>query len=80
MHYPLNAFALNPSRQTLEPLQDLKGKVPYVKISDSDVTQANKMYNCMLYLYYYRSIIPNLFMVLLRPSRRASSKNCSFLC
>ena len=46
MHYPLNAFAINRQRQTLVPLQNLNGKVPYVKISDSDVAQANKMYKC----------------------------------
>ena len=46
MHYPLNAFAINRGRQTLIPLKNLNGKIPYVKISDSDITQANKMYKC----------------------------------
>ncbi|CAB4027409.1 zinc metallo ase nas-13-like [Paramuricea clavata] len=46
MHYPFNAFALDRARQTLIPLQGLNGKIPYVKLSDSDVAQANKMYNC----------------------------------
>ena len=47
MHYPLDAFAVNPAHQTLIPLRSLNGKVPYVKLSDSDVTQANRMYKCM---------------------------------
>ena len=46
MHYPFNAFAINRQRKTLIPLQDLKGKQPYVKLSDSHVIQANKMYKC----------------------------------
>ncbi len=46
MHYPFNAFALNRAHQTLVPLRQLNGKVPYVKLSDSDVKQANSMYKC----------------------------------
>ena len=49
MHYPFNAFALNRARQTLIPLENLDGKMPYIKLSDSDVTQANKMYKCMFF-------------------------------
>ena len=67
MHYPLNAFAVNPDRQTLVPLQDLKGKVPYVKLSDSDVTQANKMYKCMYNLDNYRNIVPDIFYAVTPP-------------
>ena len=56
MHYPFNAFALNRARQTLIPLQGLDGKIPYVKLSDSDVAQANKMYNCK---FGSQNIVPN---------------------
>ncbi|XP_028395190.1 zinc metalloproteinase nas-13-like [Dendronephthya gigantea] len=48
MHYPWNAFAIDRRRNTIFPRDSrvLNSKRPYVKLSDSDVRQTNRMYGC----------------------------------
>ena len=48
MHYPWNAFAIDKRHNTILPInrEYLKSKKPYRKLSDSDVAQTNKMYQC----------------------------------
>ena len=46
MHYPWTAFSKDGKSQTLVPIRPLNGKTPYVKLSDSDALQANRMYKC----------------------------------
>ena len=45
MHYPWTAFSRN-GKPTIEARRRLRGKTPYVKLSDDDVLQVNKMYKC----------------------------------
>ena len=45
MHYPWTAFSRN-RRPTIEARRRLRGKTPYVKLSDDDVLQVNRMYRC----------------------------------
>ena len=46
MHYPWTAFSKDRNKKTLEPIRNLNGKTPYVKLSDDDALQANRMYKC----------------------------------
>jgi len=45
MHYPWNAFSSN-GKDTMTPIKDTKGKVPYIEMSKADALQVSRMYNC----------------------------------
>ncbi|KAK3738673.1 hypothetical protein QZH41_000716 [Actinostola sp. cb2023] len=45
MHYPWNAFSKN-GKDTIQPIRDLNGKLPYIELSDDDALQTNRMYKC----------------------------------
>jgi len=45
MHYPWNAFSSN-GKDTMTPIKDTKGKVPYIELSKADILQTSRMYNC----------------------------------
>ncbi|KXJ22470.1 Blastula protease 10 [Exaiptasia diaphana] len=45
MHYPWTAFSKN-GKETIQPIRDLNGKLPYIALSDDDALQANRMYKC----------------------------------
>jgi hypothetical protein len=45
MHYPYNAFAVKRGLNTIFPKPGYGG-TPYRKLSDSDVIQTNRMYQC----------------------------------
>ncbi len=48
MHYPLNAFAINPAIFTIIPLNsNIKLEDDITNLSSSDVTAIRKLYNCI---------------------------------
>ncbi|XP_031569132.1 zinc metalloproteinase nas-13-like [Actinia tenebrosa] len=55
MHYPWNSFSSN-GKDTIKPIRDLKGKTPYVALSDDDALQANRMYKCPGFLKKARNL------------------------
>ncbi len=50
MHYPSNAFAINPNIPTIEPLQKgvvLKRSSQKTSLTSSDITAIRKLYACI---------------------------------
>ena len=45
MHYPWNAFSSN-GKDTMSPIKNTQGKIPYVALSKADAQQVSLMYNC----------------------------------
>ena len=45
MHYPWAAFSSN-GKDTLTPMRNTQGKVPYIELSPGDAAETSRLYNC----------------------------------